>query len=43
MRTLSVKLSEELAEKLDVYVMNKGISRSSAIRDAILQYIKEGS
>ncbi len=41
MRVVTFKMDEELLEKLDTYARLKGITRSEAIRMAIIKLLKE--
>ena len=40
MITIAVKLPEELLRELDTYAMNKRLSRSDVIREALERYLK---
>jgi len=40
MKPISIKLPDELLAKVDVYAMNKRLSRSDVIREAIERYLK---
>lgn len=41
MRLISVKMHEELVEKIDDLAMELGITRSELIRAAIIEYLKK--
>ncbi|PVU73253.1 CopG family transcriptional regulator [Sulfolobales archaeon SCGC AB-777_J03] len=43
MRIVSFKIEEELLMKLDVYALNKRLSRSDVIREALEKYLKEAA
>ncbi|AWR96173.1 ribbon-helix-helix protein, CopG family [Acidianus sulfidivorans JP7] len=43
MRVITVKMDDELIEKLDFYAKTHKVSRSEAIRQAILKYIRENA
>ncbi len=38
MRVVTVKLEEELLQKLDLYAVNSGLTRSDVIREALESY-----
>jgi len=40
MRAISFKIPDDLLIKLDNYAMNKRLSRSDAIREALERYLK---
>ena len=40
MKPISVKLSDELLTEVDIYAMNKRLSRSDVIREALERYLK---
>ncbi len=40
MRVITFKAEEDLATKLDLYAVNKRISRSEIIREAIKRYLE---
>ena len=40
MRIVSFKIEEELLMKLDVYALNRRLSRSDVIREALEKYLK---
>ncbi|MEM0173197.1 MAG: ribbon-helix-helix protein, CopG family [Sulfolobaceae archaeon] len=40
MRVITFKLDEELLTKLDLYCINKRLSRSEVIRSAIISYLE---
>jgi len=40
MKPISVKLSDGLLTKVDIYAMNKRLSRSDVIREALERYLK---
>ncbi len=40
MRVVTFKIDEELLQKLDVYAINKRLSRSDVIREALEYYLK---
>jgi len=39
-KPVSVKLPDELLVEIDIYAMNKRLSRSDVIREAIERYLK---
>ena len=43
MRVVTFKIDEKLLEKLDTYAIKNGISRSDAIRRAIVKLLNEES
>jgi len=40
MKPISVKLPDELLVEIDIYAMNKRLSRSDVIREAIERYLR---
>jgi len=38
-RVVTLKLEEELLQKLDLYAMNSGVTRSDVIREALESYL----
>jgi metal-responsive CopG/Arc/MetJ family transcriptional regulator len=42
MKMISIKIEDELIEKVDLYATNKGISRSETIRYAIKKFLEQG-
>jgi len=40
MRVVTFKIDESLLEKLDALCIRKGITRSDAIRNAIIEFLK---
>jgi metal-responsive CopG/Arc/MetJ family transcriptional regulator len=38
---ITVKVSKELLEELDAYAIEHGVSRSEAVREAIIMMLKE--
>jgi len=43
MRIVSFKIEEELLMKLDVHALNRRLSRSDVIREALEKYLKEAA
>ncbi len=41
MRVVTFKLEDELLRELDLYAINKRLSRSEVIRLALLKYLKD--
>ena len=41
MRVVTFKIEEELLAQLDLYAINKRISRSEVIREALERFLKE--
>jgi len=41
LRVVTFKIEEELLERLDKYCKEKGLPRSSVIREAIIMYLHE--
>jgi len=39
MRVITFKLEEELLQKLDLYAINSGVTRSEVIREALKEYL----
>lgn len=40
MRVVTFKIDEDLLQKLDVYAINKRLSRSDVIREALERYLR---
>ncbi|MGC9106497.1 MAG: ribbon-helix-helix protein, CopG family [Thermoprotei archaeon] len=43
MRVITFKVDEDLLRKLDIYAINRRLSRSDVIREAIERYLKEAA
>jgi len=41
MRVITVRLEEDLLNKLDNYAMNYGLHRSEVVRNAITEYLEK--
>jgi len=39
MRIITVKMDEELVQLIDLYAVNKRMSRSEVIREAVIEYL----